>query len=90
MKQTNTVKKPISRRHLLPLLLGTLVIPCLGLGKMPKEPRADHLEEGDTEYETFLKADGSVVRVKKKSLKNARVVKKNVSNQTLLRWLKKL
>lgn len=89
MKITDRSAKTISRRKLLPLLLGTLVIPYLGIGNKPKKYHGDSLQEGDRDYETFLKADGTVVRVKKSSLGKARVIKKKVSNKSLLHWLKK-
>ena len=78
--------KKISRRKLFPLLGGTLLLPLLGFGKV------DALEEpipDDNDYVTLLKPDGTAVKVKKSTLKKAKIVKKNVSNKSLLRWVGK-
>ena len=45
-------------------------------------------KEEDDEYTTMLTAKGGVVRVRKSALKNAKIVKKNMSNKSLLDWLK--
>lgn len=70
------------------MLLGGFLIPYLGQGNT-KSPSVKEAREDDDAYETFLKADGTVVRVKRKAARGAKVVKKNVSNKTLLSWLKK-
>ena len=85
MKNKEERGKQITRRGLLPLLIGGFLLPYLGQGQGNiKEARED-----DDVYETFLKADGTVVRVKRKAARGARVIKKNVSNRSLLGWLKK-
>lgn len=88
MKDKEEKGKQLTRRGLLPLLLGGLVIPYLGQGNT-KSTSVKEAREDDDAYETFLKADGTVVRVKRKAARGAKVVKKNVSNKTLLSWLKK-
>lgn len=88
MKDTDEKGKQITRRGLLPLLLGGFLIPYLGRGNAQAKPVKEAREDDDT-YETFLKPDGTVVRVKRKATRGAKVVKKNVSNKTLLGWLNK-
>ncbi len=88
MKDNEEKGKQLTRRGLLPLLLGGFLIPYLGQGNT-KSPAVKEVLEDDDTYETFLKSDGTVVRVKRKAARGAKVVKKNVSNKTLLSWLKK-
>lgn len=80
--------KSLSRRRILTLVGSGLLLPYLGFGRGPvtghHESRAD-----DDEYDTFLKADGTLVRVKRKSSRKAKLISDKVSNKTLLRWLKK-
>ncbi len=88
MKDEEEKSKQLTRRGLVPLLLGCFLIPYLGQGNTSAAPAKEARADDDT-YETFLKADGTVVRVKRKAARGARVVKKHVSNQTLLSWLNK-
>ncbi len=86
MKQESSEGNKISRRKLFPLLAGTLLLPLLGFSNV------DELEEpitDDKDYETLLKPDGTAVKVKTSTLKNAKVIKKNVSNKSLLHWIGK-
>ena len=86
MKQESSKGDKISRRKLFPLLAGTLLLPLLGFSNV------DELEEpitDDKDYETLLKPDGTTVKVKRSALKKAKVVKKNVSNKSLLHWIGK-
>ena len=80
--------KQLTRRGLLPLLLGGFLIPYLGQGNTKPAAVKEAREDDDT-YETFLKADGTVVRVKRKAARGAKIMKKNVSNKTLRSWLNK-
>ncbi len=86
MKQDSNKGDKISRRKLLPLLGGTLLLPLLGFSNVDKlvEPITD-----DNDYETLLKPDGTTVRVKTSTLKKAKVIKKDVSNKSLLHWIGK-
>jgi len=77
----------ISRRGILPILGGGLLLPFLGFGKSTTQETILQEEEGDEEYQTLLKPDGTAVKVKVSALKNAKIIKKNVSNQSLLSWL---
>ena len=75
-------KKQISRRGFLPLLGGGILFPLIGFGKTPS------VDLGDEEYQIMLKPDGTTVKVKKSILDKSEVVEKNISNKSLLGWLK--
>jgi len=78
--------KQISRRSILPILGSALLIPFLGFGKSSKrESTLSNLD--DEEYQTLLKPDGTAVKVKVNALKNAKIIKKNISNNSFLSWL---
>ncbi len=82
MDETNN-NKSLSRRGFLPLLGGGLLFPFLGLGK-----ETSKIEENQEEYQILLRPDGTTVKVRKSSIKNSNVVEKNISNESLLSWLK--
>ncbi|MBT8321013.1 MAG: hypothetical protein KJO90_05020 [Eudoraea sp.] len=75
-----------TRRRILPILGGTLLLPLLGFNR-PEEK--SNKEDPEEEYQTLLKPDGTTVRVKASTLKKSKVVKKNISNSTSLNWLDK-
>jgi len=75
--------KKISRRGFLPLLGGGLILPLVSFGKTNSNETT--LE---TEYEILLKPDGTTVKVKKSVVSKATIVEKNISNSSLLSWLK--
>ena len=86
MEDKSKLKTKISRRGILPLLGGGLLLPFFGFGNVINdEPTASK----DEEYQTLLKADGTAVKVKVSSLKKAKVVKKRISNKSFLNWLGK-
>lgn len=88
MKDQSKNGKQISRRGMLPLLGSGLLIPFLGFGKtdlVEESPQVDDNEE----YQTLLKPDGTTVKVKASTLKNSKVIKKNISNNSFLNWLDK-
>lgn len=84
----NKTKKgtQISRRGILPLLGSTLLLPFLGFGKTSI---ADEiiLPEENEEYQTLLKPDGTAVKVKVSTVKNSKIIQKNISNESFLSWL---
>jgi len=86
MKDKSKNRKRISRRRILPILGGTLLLPFFGFNLAPSEEVDNSIEE---EYETLLKPDGTTVKVKVKALKRSKIVKKNISNTTFLNWLGK-
>ncbi len=87
MKDQSGKGKKISRRGMLPLLGSGLLIPFLGFGKTDA-PETPAVAE-DEEYQTLLKPDGTTVKVKVSTLKNSKVIKKNISNSSFLDWLNK-
>lgn len=78
MKKSST---RISRRKFLPAITGLLLTPFIGL-------KAKNIND-NVEYKTFIKKDGTTVRVKMSTLKKAKVIKKSISNKSLLKWLGK-
>jgi hypothetical protein len=89
MKNKPEKYPPISRRGLLPLLASSLLVPFLGVGNMNKKEQAKVVNDEDQEYQTLLKPDGTVVRVKKKTVQESKIIQKNLSNSSLLNWLDK-
>jgi hypothetical protein len=89
MKNKSEKDVPITRRGLLPLLAGSLLVPFLGVGNMKSKEQRKVVNEEDQEYQTLLKPDGTVVRVKKKTVQESKVIQKNLSNSSLLNWLDK-
>ena len=75
----------LSRRRILPILGGGLLLPFLGFSKSSNIK--DLPLDSDDEYQTLLKPDGTTVRVRTSVLKKSKVVKKNVSNTSFLDWL---
>lgn len=85
MSNTSKKERQISRRGILPILGGSLLIPFLGLGK----PVGDEVIDSREEYQTLLKPDGTTVKVKVSTLKKSKVIKKNLTNTSFLNWLGK-
>jgi len=86
MKHKKKNEKLITRRGVLPILGGSLLIPFLGFGNTDIDQTPIETEE---EYQILLKPDGSTVKVKASALKNSKVVNKKVSNKLFLNWLGK-
>ena len=86
MRDKSKNRHKISRRRILPILGGTFLLPFFGFNQEP--PSVEDLAE-EEEYETLLKPDGTTVKVKVSALKSSKVVKKNISNTSLLGWLGK-
>ena len=84
----NNPKKKISRRKLLPLLAGSLALPFWGIGNNPSKQQNFEAAAHDGDFQTLLKPDGTIVKVPRNTVENARIVKKNISNKSLLGWLK--
>jgi hypothetical protein len=85
MTQKPKKGKAISRRGIFPLLGSSLLLPFLGYNQ---ETTPEKIPE-EEEYETLLKPDGTIVKVKASTLKNSKVIKKNIPNSTFLQWLGK-
>jgi hypothetical protein len=84
MKDKSRKGTKISRRGMLPLLGGGLLIPFLGFSNSDTNSIPT-----DEEYTTLLKADGTAVKVKTSTLNKSKIVKKNISNKSFLNWLGK-
>lgn len=85
MKNKSTEAHKISRRRTFNLLGSALLVPFIGLRSsyaMPVES-----EDNPDDSQTLLKSDGSIVKVKINTLKKSKVLKKELSNKTLLSWL---
>ena len=84
MKTLSKNDSTISRRHVLPLLGSSLMMPFFGIA-------SPHIKnspvENEITYETLLRSDGSIVKVKKNTVEKAQVIKKNLTNPSLLKWL---
>jgi len=76
----------ISRRGILPILGSTLLLPFLGFGKTSTIDEITVPDENE-EYQTLLKPDGTAVRVKVNTVKNSKIIQKNISNESFLNWL---
>lgn len=83
MKKQPENKKGIGRRQFLPVLGTGLLLPLLPVQAKDREPAED-----EDDYQTLLKPDGTVVKVPKKAVDNARVVQKKISNKSMLNWLR--
>jgi len=86
MKNKSRKGNKISRRGMLPLLGGGLLIPFLGFSNSDIDTNVIPEEE---EYTTLLKADGTAVKIKTSTLNKSKIVKKNISNKSFLNWLGK-
>ena len=86
MKNKSIEERKISRRSILPILGGSLLLPLLGFGNSVTEEISNPEDE---EYQTLLKPDGTTVKVKVSTIKKSKVVKKNISNNSFLNWLGK-
>ncbi|MEL4455125.1 hypothetical protein [Lutimonas vermicola] len=84
-------KKPngklFSRRGILPILGGSLLVPFIGAAQ--RDVETSELEEKETEYKTLLRPDGTAVKVKVSALEKSKVVKKKISNKSFLNWIGK-
>jgi hypothetical protein len=86
MKSLPNNTRLISRRRLLPLIGSIFLIPFFGFKNSRENSKSIKNNE---EYETLLKQDGTVVKIKISSLKNAKIIEKNISNKSFLNWLGK-
>lgn len=87
MNDKSKKEQKLSRRGILPILGGGLLIPFLGFGNTKVSENITSEEPAEEEYQTLLKPDGTAVKVKVSAIKNAKVIKKNVSNKSFLEWL---
>ncbi len=79
--------KMFSRRGILPILGGSLLLPFIGTAN--SDSQTNQNDDEQIEYKTLLKPDGTAVKVKLNTLKKSKVVKKNISNKSFLNWIGK-
>jgi len=75
-------KKNVSRRSFLG---AGLLLPFLS---SVQPLAAKNKTEDESEYTTMLTSSGKLVKVRKSALSKAKVIERNMSNHSLLRWLK--
>lgn len=78
------LKKKFTRRSVLPILGSSFLLPLMGRAEVLESENID-----DETYEILIKPDGTTVKVKKSSLKNAKVLEKKISNKGFMGWLEK-
>ena len=77
-------KDKFTRRGFLPIIGSSLFIPFIG------SAQNDELESiNEDDYQILLKPNGTSVKVKKSTLKESNVKKKNISNKSFLKWIGK-
>jgi hypothetical protein len=80
--------RKISRRGVWPFLLGSLMIPLMAKGNPGISTEPGDSPGEDEEFETLLKSDGTVVKVRKSAVSSSKVVEKHLSNKSMLSWLR--
>ena len=83
MKEEIRNDKSVSRRKFLG---AGLVLPFLPVVKPLNAMAAEQKTEDD--FVIMLNAEGKAVKVKKSALKDAKIIDKKMSNQSLFGWLK--
>jgi len=86
MKSNNLQRRLVSRRKILPIIGLGLFFPFF---ESENYKPSSITKNNNKEYETLLKSDGTVVKVKANTIKKAKIIKKNCSNKLLLKWLGK-
>jgi len=86
MKDKSRKGTKISRRGMLPILGGSLLIPFLGFSNPAID--TDIIPE-EEEYKTLLKPDGTAVKVKVSTIKKSKIIQEKISNKSFLNWLGK-
>lgn len=75
---------PLSRRKFLGF---SLALPFLPVASPLAKTMVDEKIKED-EFITMLTSDGKAVKVRRDAVKNAKVIEKKMSNQSLLSWLR--
>ena len=83
MKISLNKKESISRRKIIPFIGLSLLIPFFGFQNYKEETATKNEEE----YQTLLKSDGTIVKVKVNTIEKAKILKKNISNKSFFSWL---
>jgi hypothetical protein len=80
-------QKQISRRSFLPILGTSFLLPFLGFGQ--SSPKKTLSKNDNDDYQTLLKPDGTIVKVKTSTLQKSKIVNTKISNSSFLNWLNK-
>jgi hypothetical protein len=83
MKQDNN-NPSVSRRTFLGFSLALPFLPVV----RPLAKTTEDEQSKDDEFVTMLTAEGKAVKVRRDVIKNAKVIEKKMSNQSLLSWLR--
>ncbi|MGI9546632.1 MAG: hypothetical protein ACR2MM_05320 [Flavobacteriaceae bacterium] len=84
MKAIRKKSEILSRRRVMSLLGGGLILPFVAAGNEEDEKVQKMQEE---EFQTVLKPDGTLVRLKSNSVAKAKLKSKKLSNRSLRNWL---
>ncbi len=87
MKKKSRKKNQISRRFVLSIIGSSLFIPFFGFGNSYDKKSVP--SNNNEEYQTLLKPNGTIVKVKISALKRSKIVKRNLNNKSFLHWLNK-
>ena len=83
MKINLNKKESISRRQLLFFFRLGLLIPFFGF----QNYNGKSTTKNEEKYQTLLKSDGTIVKVKVSTIKKAKILKKNISTKSFFSWL---
>jgi hypothetical protein len=84
VKKVEKIKKVKNRRRFLPFFSSILFLPFIGKAKA----LGDLVDEPD-QYQTLLTKDGKIVKVRSKTVNDSKIIDNDLSNRSLLKWLKK-
>jgi hypothetical protein len=85
MKNNRKGKSGMNRRKLLPFLSSLLFLPFFGSARAITKI----VDDSDDAYQTMLTKDGKIVKVRTRTVGDSKVVDKQLSNKSLLKWLDK-
>ena len=85
MKIKQQKKSGMKRRKLLPFLSSLFFLPFISSAKTVTEI----VDDVAPTYQTMLTKDGKAVQVRTRAVNDSKVVDKQLSNKSLLKWLKK-
>jgi hypothetical protein len=82
MKNKHKKQSGVTRRKFLPFLT---LLPFTGSAKSV----TDLERSTEPSYQTMLTKDGKVVKVRSEIVNDSKIIDKQLSNRSLLKWLKK-
>ncbi len=63
-----------------------MFFPLFGFENSDNKPATENTNE---EYQTLLKSDGTIVKVRVTTIRKAKIIENNISNKSLFNWLNK-